>query len=115
MDLAHITPETPDPPGGHIRRDPGRRRRRHGEPTGILQENAAGLVHDIVPQPSLEETIAACKRGMANAHRVGLTGIQNCEGRQALAAFQELRRRGEVTARNPRPAFAPTPRSAPRS
>jgi predicted amidohydrolase YtcJ len=93
MDLARITSETPDPPGGHIRRD------RAGEPTGILQETAARLVRDIVPQSSLEETIAACSQGMANAHRVGLTGIHNCEGQQALAAFQELRRRGELTMR----------------
>ena len=99
MELAQITSETPDPPGGHIRRDPDRRGRRYGEPTGILQETAAGLVRNVMPQPSLEETIVACRLGMANAHRVGLTGIHNCEGQQALAAFQELRRRGELTMR----------------
>ena len=32
MELARITAETPDPPGGHSRRDPS------GQPTGILQE-----------------------------------------------------------------------------
>jgi predicted amidohydrolase YtcJ len=93
MRLAHISAETPDPPGGHIRRGAS------GEPTGILQENAAGLVHEIVPQPTLQDAIAACRRGLANAHRVGLTGIHNCEGQQALAAFQELHRRGELTMR----------------
>jgi predicted amidohydrolase YtcJ len=93
MQMAHISAETPDPPGGSIRRDAS------GEPTGILQENAAGLVREIVPQPTLQETITACKRGLANAHRVGLTGIHNCEGQQAIAAFQELRRRGELTMR----------------
>jgi predicted amidohydrolase YtcJ len=91
--LAAITAETPDPPGGHIRCDAS------GEPTGILQENAAALVREIVPQPTLQGVIAACKRGLANAHRVGLTGIHNCEGQQALAAFQELHRRGELTMR----------------
>jgi predicted amidohydrolase YtcJ len=93
MELAQITATTPDPPGGHIRRDPS------GEPTGILQENAAGPVRDVVPQPSLDETIAACQRGLVNAHRAGLTGIHDCEGPQALAAFQELHRRGELTMR----------------
>jgi predicted amidohydrolase YtcJ len=93
LERAGISANTPDPPGGHIRRDPS------AMPTGILQENAARLVREIVPQPSLEEMLAACKRGMANAHRVGLTGIHDCEGGQALATFQELRRRGELTMR----------------
>jgi predicted amidohydrolase YtcJ len=90
---ARITAQTPDPPGGHIRRDPS------GEPSGILQENAAGLVYDILPRPTVDEIAAACRRGLAHAHRVGLTGIHDCEGEDALAAFQELYRCGELSIR----------------
>lgn len=93
LELSGVTSETPDPPGGHIRREPS------GEPTGILQENANGLVRDAIPPLSLEEAIVACERGIANAHRVGLTGIHDCEGQGALAAFQELRRRSRLTLR----------------
>jgi predicted amidohydrolase YtcJ len=93
LEIAGITSATPDPPGGHIRRDPA------GEPTGILQENAASLVYDIFPQPGLQETIDACRQAQINAHRAGLTGIHDCEGDQALAAFQELHHSGELTLR----------------
>jgi predicted amidohydrolase YtcJ len=90
LERAHVTRDTPDPFGGHIRRDES------GQPTGILQENAERLVYDVLPQPSLSEVMAACRQGFANAHRMGLTGIHDCEGDQALAAFQELHKRGEL-------------------
>jgi predicted amidohydrolase YtcJ len=90
LKLAGVTRSTPDPPGGHIQRDAS------GQPTGILLENAERLVYDIVPQPTLAEIVAACREGFGRAQRVGLTGIHDCEGQQALAAFQELHRRGEL-------------------
>ena len=93
LTLAGITAQTPDPPGGCIRRDPA------GEPTGILHENAMAPVYKIIPRPTLEEQIAACRRGLQAAHRVGLTGIHDCEGSEALAVFQELHRRGELSMR----------------
>ena len=93
MELAGISAQTPNPSGGNIRRDPS------GEPTGILQENAIDLVFHVIPYPTPEEMIAACKQGMANAHRVGLTSIHDCEGDQALGVFQELHRQGELTIR----------------
>jgi predicted amidohydrolase YtcJ len=93
MALAMIGPDTPDVPGGSIFRDPS------GMPTGIVQENAIGLVSAVFPQPTHEEMVAACKRGIDRAHRVGLTGIHNCEGAAALAVFQDLARRGELSMR----------------
>ena len=93
MELAHITAQTPDPPGGHIRRDPS------GEPSGILLENATDLVYDLVPPPSLDESKAACRRGMHDLNRVGLTGIHDCEDELALGALQQLRQQGELSLR----------------
>ena len=93
MALAGIDADTPDAPGGSIFRDPS------GMPTGIVQENAIGLVSEVFPRPMHDEMIVACKRGIDRAHRVGLTGIHNCEGAAALAVFQDLARRGELSLR----------------
>lgn len=93
LQMAGVDAGTPDAEGGRILRD------ECGQPTGILQENAIGLVQRIVPDPSIEEMMDACRIGMANAHRVGLTGVHNCEGGREFAALQSLDRRGELTLR----------------
>jgi predicted amidohydrolase YtcJ len=91
---AGITAETPSPAGGEIERQPGT-----GEPTGILKENAEDLVEKVIEKPSLEAIQAALKVAMAHAHRVGLTGIHDCEDELAFAAFQELSSKGELDLR----------------
>jgi predicted amidohydrolase YtcJ len=45
LDLAGITRDTPDPPGGRIDHDP------NGEPNGLLQDAAADLVFEHQPPP----------------------------------------------------------------
>jgi predicted amidohydrolase YtcJ len=91
--LAGIDASTNEVEGGAIFRDAS------GEPTGILQENAMGLVYDIVPRPGPDERRAACRRGMAYANQVGLTGIHDCEGAAALTTFQQLAQEGDLTLR----------------
>ena len=51
--LAGITRDTPDPVNGRIVRDPAT-----GEPTGVLQESAQGLVSRLLPEPTLDERLA---------------------------------------------------------
>jgi len=87
---AGIIAETPNPSGGEIERQG------MGEPTGILKENAEDVVDKVIEKPSLEAIQAALRVAMANAHRVGLTGIHDCEDELAFAAFQELAKRGEL-------------------
>ncbi|MCY3612289.1 MAG: amidohydrolase [Gemmatimonadetes bacterium] len=45
LEMAGITADTPDPPGGTIDRDAD------GKPTGVLKESAQGLVSRLVPGP----------------------------------------------------------------
>ncbi|MFT5196693.1 MAG: putative amidohydrolase YtcJ, partial [Candidatus Promineifilaceae bacterium] len=57
LELAGISAETPDPPGGIIVRDAD------GRPTGQLQETAMTLVQHLIPEPTTEEkkqAIEAC-------------------------------------------------------
>lgn len=93
MQIAGLDADTPDVPGGSIYRDA------ESVPTGILQENAMGMVYDHVERPSHVEMVDACRRGLAQAHRAGLTGIHDCEGAAALRVFQEMAQAGELTLR----------------
>lgn len=88
--LAGITRDTPDPPNGSIVRDP-----RTGEPTGALKEAAQSLVDAVIPQPTREEKLAALKRGVVEAHRFGVTSIQEAGvSPEDLALFDTLSRTG---------------------
>lgn len=93
MERAGLGAQTPDVPGGSIHRDA------EGVPTGILQENAMGLVYDVIERPSHAEMHDACRAGLAHAHGAGLTGVHDCEGAAALQVFQDLAREGELTLR----------------
>jgi predicted amidohydrolase YtcJ len=48
-----------------------------GEPTGILVDNAIGLVSSIIPSPSEEEMKAALLEAERNCFEVGLTSVQD--------------------------------------
>ncbi|HUG52245.1 MAG TPA: amidohydrolase [Vicinamibacteria bacterium] len=91
--LAGITREVVDPDGGTIVRDAG------GEPTGIFKDLAASLVQRAIPEPSHEMNLRAARAALAEAARVGVTTIQDNSSVDALATYQELRARGELTAR----------------
>ncbi len=93
LERANITAETPDPPGGEIRRNEA------GEPTGLLLETAANLVHDAIPEPDLATMVDALRMGAARAHGLGLTGIHDPGNPITLAAFQVLRASGDLRLR----------------
>ncbi len=98
MRVAGVTADTPDPVESHIARYAG------GQPTGLFSEwNAIALIERHVPQPD-EATLAGWLREtIAEAHRLGITGIHDQrvehEGAQSLRLFQELRRAGELNLR----------------
>ncbi len=88
---ANISRSTPNPAGGWIDRDAG------GEPTGLLREQAAWLLDEVIESNGV--TQAQLQTAIQNAHRVGLTGIHNVEGAGSLRAFQDLHAQGKLTLR----------------
>jgi predicted amidohydrolase YtcJ len=92
--IAGIDASTPDPEGGTIVRDP-----ETGEPTGILLENAKGLVVPHLPEPSREEVRGALLEAQREVHRLGITGVHSVEQPTGLADFLDLEERGELRLR----------------
>jgi predicted amidohydrolase YtcJ len=98
--LAQITRSTPDVKSGAtvvgiIVRDPNT-----GEPTGVLKEQAARLVRDVIPAPTHEEQLQALRGGLKEANRHGVTSVVNASGAlEEMDLYAELRRHGELTVR----------------
>jgi predicted amidohydrolase YtcJ len=100
LQLAGITAETPDPPGGVIYRKEGTR-----QPTGVLRDNAMGLVDRLIPPTTEEEIIEGVRAALAEARQVGVTSVQDMDGsgaasrRRLLRLYQQLARQGKLTTR----------------
>ncbi|HWQ15418.1 MAG TPA: amidohydrolase [Roseiflexaceae bacterium] len=98
LEIAGIGDDTPDPPGGAIRREKGRA-------TGILQETAIDLARRHVPDPSEAERLAAVEEAIAEAHSYGMAGMhlptsmRPGDGALHLADLQTLRARGRLRLR----------------
>jgi predicted amidohydrolase YtcJ len=93
--LAGIRRDTQNPDHGVIARDT-----RTGEPTGILQGTAIGLVDRLLPAPTPAERDRALRAATAEAHRYGITSVQDLSGNvDELAAYAEARRTGDLRVR----------------
>ena len=91
--VAGITAATADPPGGRIERDAD------GTPSGILAEEAMGLVRRHVPVPSDTDRDRALRNAMAVANRAGITAVHDMEAADARAAFARALERGGLSLR----------------
>jgi predicted amidohydrolase YtcJ len=69
LELAGISPTTPDPAGGHIDRDES------GRPTGVLRETAIPLVSDVVGTRTGNLTSDEVVAALTSLHTLGLTRI----------------------------------------
>ena len=69
--MAGIDAATPDPEAGVIDRD------FHGEAMGIFRDEAMDLVDAIMPVPTDDEINSAMRDAIAEAHRLGLTGVHD--------------------------------------
>jgi predicted amidohydrolase YtcJ len=100
LKLAGITDKTPDPVGGVIYRKPGTK-----EPTGLLRDNAMGLVEKLIPPPSVTEIAEAVQAALTEARAVGVTSVQDMDGsdaatrRRLFRIYQQLARSGKLTLR----------------
>jgi predicted amidohydrolase YtcJ len=98
LKLAHITAQTPDPPGGEIGRDA------KGNLTGILKDAAKNLVEAAIPPLSREQRLEAAQRALEHARSLGVTSVQemansNEDLSRNLEVYKELEEKGELTAR----------------
>lgn len=91
LKLAGIDRNTPDPEGGRFDRDA------KGEPTGILRDNAAGLVTRAIPPLDPKLADAAMHKGIELALSRGLTQVHCTElDWGSYEASRRLRARGET-------------------
>ena len=93
--LAGISKATPNPRNGVIVRDP-----KTGEATGVLKEDAQDLLHKVVPALSREDKLAALRRAVSEAQRLGVTSVQDAGVEvDEFELFVELERRHELGVR----------------
>lgn len=96
LDLAGITADTPDPPGGWIGRD------EHGEPNGFLADfPASGLVSRFIPEPpplTDQRKIDLAASRMKTFAQKGVTGFFNPFVGEA-ETFRKLRQQHGLTIR----------------
>lgn len=92
--LAGITRATPDPPNGIVVRDA------RGEPTGHLKEAAAALIDRALPPVTDNDRLAALRAAVAEAHRHGITSIQNAgNSLEELQLYERARAAGDLGVR----------------
>jgi predicted amidohydrolase YtcJ len=90
---AGVTRATADVDGGTIVRDA------NGEPTGILKDNAMGLVQQAVPAPTGEQVDRALDAAMRHVAEQGVTSVHNMGTWGDLAAFERAHAAGRLRTR----------------
>ena len=97
---AEVTAESPDPPGGQIRRDAS------GRPSGVLHEAATRLVTARIPPPSADALIEAIPAIGRALLALGVVAVHDPGGlvpepttAGAYAAYARLAERGELPVR----------------
>ena len=95
LELAQVTAATPDPTGGRFIRDSA------NNPTGVLVDNAQGIVGRVIPAPSHAELREQTLAAIAEANRWGLTGIHDAGvAPEGIAVYEELAKEGHYDLRN---------------
>jgi len=91
LGIAGVTHDTESPAGGEIERD------EHGEPTGILLDNAMPLIYKAMPPTTQDDRLIATRRAIDHAHALGVTGAHAMDvGRGELSALRTLQERGDL-------------------
>ncbi len=94
LQLAGISKDTIDPPGGEIIRDA------EGNPTGVLIDNAMLLLEKQIPQQSEAERLAALDAAFEHLLALGITSTHDAGVDQAnLQSYQQLRKDNKLPLR----------------
>ena len=90
---AKVTKATPEVEGGLIVRD------KSGEPTGLLKDNAQGMLDDAVPDPPAEVADRAFDAAMHYLAERGVTSAQNMGTWYDLSIFERAHAAGRMITR----------------
>ena len=94
LEIAGITRDTEDPDGGQILRDAD------GNPTGVLVDNAMGLLRESIPAATIEEQKFALMTAMESLATYGLTAVHDAGvGSSTVAAYKQLLEEGPLPIR----------------
>jgi predicted amidohydrolase YtcJ len=94
LKLAHITRDTPTPSGGVIDKDDS------GEPTGVLKDNAQGLMQPALPSDAPDLALRATRVVGEKALATGLTTIHDiCVPAEGIRAYQTAHKNGSLKLR----------------
>ncbi|MDR2988033.1 MAG: amidohydrolase [Nocardiopsaceae bacterium] len=90
LDAARVDDNTPDPPGGFFRRD------EHGSLTGMVEEDAIGLIRAVMPEQSTNDRMAAILKGQEYVLALGITSVQDALVGTGLGLPDHLEAYGEL-------------------
>lgn len=88
LEMAGITKDTPNPPGGQIDKD------EQGEPTGVLRESARELVFKMMPVQTIEEDAAALAVLSPKLFAHGITAITDLMARAKPVDYLDMYNKG---------------------
>lgn len=87
LQLAGINKNTPSPAGGEIVKDPAT-----GEPTGVLKDEAMGLVYKVIPAATSTELDESLERAIQHAYENGVTQINDMGGSGGWTDMETFKR-----------------------
>lgn len=90
LEVASIRADTPDPVGGQILREAD------GHPSGILRETAQNPLTEIHQRHTDDGLAAQLAKAQQRLLAVGLTGVHDFDGEDALQAYRSLRATGAL-------------------
>ncbi|MGD2142164.1 MAG: amidohydrolase [Candidatus Bathyarchaeota archaeon] len=95
LEVADVNKDTPDPPGGEVVKDP-----ETGEPTGILRDEAIGLMEKARPPTTAEASLQGLRKACEIALTWGCTSIHELGADTTqLSTYQKARKDGTLRVR----------------